>query len=161
MPLILLDEVIGTFNVESPNPRAFTESDLQFLEIFCRDLAVAVNTLDLLAAEKASTAVKSTEAIHGAVALPVDDILNDAVNIMERYIGHDTDVVARLRNILRNARDIKQVIQAVGRKMAPSSAHPQPLLADQRPVLRSRQVLVVDADESVRSAAHNLLDQRE
>jgi len=158
VPLILHDEVIGTFNVESPKPRAFSESDLQFLEIFCRDLAVAVNTLDLLAAEKASTAVKSTEAIHGAVALPVDDILNDAVNIMERYIGHDADVVARLRNILRNARDIKQVIQAVGRRMAPSSAHPQPL-ADERPKLRSRQVLVVDADESVRSAAHNLLER--
>ena len=34
VPLVLHDEVIGTFNVESPEPRAFTESDLQFLEIF-------------------------------------------------------------------------------------------------------------------------------
>ena len=34
VPLILHDEVIGTFNVESPEPRAFTESDMQFLEIF-------------------------------------------------------------------------------------------------------------------------------
>ena len=34
VPLILHDEVIGTFNVESPEPRAFSESDLQFLEIF-------------------------------------------------------------------------------------------------------------------------------
>ena len=36
VPLILHDEVIGTFNVESPEPRAFTESDMQFLEIFTR-----------------------------------------------------------------------------------------------------------------------------
>ena len=79
VPLILHDEVIGTFNVESPEPRAFTESDLQFLEIFTRDVAVALNTLELLAAEKASTAAASVEAIHSAVALPVDDILNDAV----------------------------------------------------------------------------------
>jgi hypothetical protein len=42
--------------------------------------------------------------------LPVDDILNDAVSVMERYIGHDADVVERLQRILRNARDIKQVI---------------------------------------------------
>ena len=41
VPLILHDQVIGTFNVESPEPRAFTESDLQFLEIFTRDVAVA------------------------------------------------------------------------------------------------------------------------
>ena len=44
VPLILHDQVIGTFNVESPEPRAFTESDLMFLEIFTRDVAVALNT---------------------------------------------------------------------------------------------------------------------
>ena len=124
VPLVLHDEVIGTFNVESPEPRAFSESDLQFLEIFTRDVAVALNTLELLQAEKASTAAESVEAIHSAVALPVDDILNDAVNIMERYIGHEPQVVERLQNILRNARDIKQLIQKVGQKMAPSQALP-------------------------------------
>ena len=123
VPLLLHDEVIGTFNVESPEPRAFTESDLQFLEIFCRDVAAALNTLELLVAEKATTAAESVEAIHSAVALPVDEILNDAVNVMERYIGHEPEVVERLQRILRNARDIKQVIQKVGQKMAPAQAH--------------------------------------
>ena len=89
--------MIGTFNVESPEPRAFSESDLQFLEIFARDVAVALNTLELLLAEKASTAAASVEAIHSAVALPVDDILNDAGNVMERYIGHEPEVVERLQ----------------------------------------------------------------
>lgn len=159
VPLILHDEVIGTFNVESPEPRAFTESDLQFLEIFSRDVAVALNTLELLVAEKASTAAESVEAIHRAVALPVDDILNDAVNVMERYIGHESEVAERLQRILRNARDIKQVIQKVGQTMAPAQAHPQPPAAELHPTLRGRQVLVADADESVRSAAHALLEQ--
>ena len=71
VPLLLHDEVIGTFNVESPELRAFSESDLQFLEIFCRDVASALNTLELLVAEKATTAAESVEAIHSAVALPV------------------------------------------------------------------------------------------
>ena len=121
VPLLLHDEVIGTFNVESLEPRAFTESDLQFLEIFCRDVAAALNTLELLVAEKATTAAESVEAIHSAVALPVDEILNDAVNVMERYIGHEPEVVERLQRILRNARDIKQVIQKVGQQMAPAA----------------------------------------
>ena len=151
--------MIGTFNVESPEPRAFTESDLQFLEIFTRDVAVALNTLELLVAEKASTAAESVEAIHSAVALPVDEILNDAVNVMERYIGHEPEVVERLQRILRNARDIKQVIQKVGQKMAPGQAHPQALQFSERPLLRGCRVLVVDADETVRSAAHNLLER--
>jgi len=159
VPLILHDKTIGTFNVESPEPRAFSESDMQFLEIFTRDVAVALNTLELLVAEKATTTAESVEAIHSAVALPVDDILNDAVNIMERYIGHEPDVAERLQNILRNARDIKQVIQQVGKQMAPTMAHPQPLHSPQRPQLSGLQVLVVDADDSVRSAAHELLER--
>lgn len=159
VPLMLHDEVIGTFNVESPEPRAFSESDLQFLEIFTRDVAVSLNTLELLVAEKASTAAESCEAIHSAVALPVDDILNDAVNIMERYIGHEPDVAERIQRILRNARDIKQVIQKVGQQMAPSQAHPQTLQFSERPQLRGLRILVADADESVRSAAHNLLER--
>jgi PAS domain S-box-containing protein len=159
VPLMLHDQVIGTFNVESPLPRAFTESDLQFLEIFCRDVAAALNTLELLAAEKLTTAVESVEAIHSAVALPVDEILNDAVNVMERYIGHEPEVVERLHRILRNARDIKQVIQKVGQKMAPAEALPPTMQVEERPGLRGRRILVADADENVRGAAHTLLER--
>lgn len=159
VPLILHDEVIGTFNVESYEAKAFTEGDLQFLEIFARDVAASLNTLELLVAEKASAAAESCEAIHSAVAMPVDVILNEAVNVMERYIGHEPDVVARLQRILRNARDIKQLIQKVGQKMAPTEAHPQSLQVEQRDGLRGRHILVIDSDESVLSASHNLLER--
>ena len=159
VPLMLHDKVIGTFNVESPEPGGFSATDLQFLEIFSRDVAAALNTLELLVAEKASTAAESIEAIHGAVALPVDDILNDAVGVMEKYIGHDADVVERLQRILRNARDIKQVIQKVGETMAPSAAHAQRRQGDRRRGLVGRRILVVDADDQVRAAAHALLER--
>jgi len=159
VPLVLHDEVIGTFNVESPETRAFSESDLQFLEIFTRDLAVAINTLELLAVQKASSAAESVDAIHRAVALPVDEILNEAVNVMERYIGHEPDVVERLRRILKNARDIKQVIQSIGQKMAPAEALPQGHPGVQRPLLIGRRILVADEDDSVRSAAHSLMER--
>jgi CheY-like chemotaxis protein len=158
VPLVLHDEVIGTFNVESPEPRAFHEGDLQFLEIFSRDVAVALNTLELLVAENARTAAASIEAIHSAVALPVDEILNEAVNVMERYIGHEPEVVDQLQRILRNARDIKQVIQAVGQKMAPAPAHP-PQTPQDRSELWGRQILLVDEDAAVRSIAHGLLER--
>jgi two-component system, sensor histidine kinase SagS len=159
VPLMLHDEVIGTFNVESPEPRAFSESDLQFLEIFGREVAAALNTLELLVAEKAGAAAESVEAIHSAVALPVDEILNEAVNVMERYIGHEPEVIERLQKILRNARDIKQVIQKVGQKMAPTQAHPQVVDREERARLGGRRVLVVDDDENVRGAAHALLER--
>ncbi len=159
VPLMLHDQVIGTFNVESPEPGGFDATDLQFLEIFSRDVAAALNTLELLVAEKATTAAESIEAIHGAVALPVDDILNDAVSVIEKYIGHDADVVERLQRILKNARDIKQVIQKVGEQMAPSSAHTQRRQGDRRRALVAKRILVVDSDEQVRQAAHALLER--
>ena len=121
-------------------------------------MAAALNTLELLVAERAGSTAASVEAIHSAVALPVDEILNDAVNVMERYIGHEPEVVERLQRILRNARDIKQVIQKVGQKMAPAQAHPQPPQAE-RPSLQGRRVLLVDEDNTVRTAAHALLER--
>lgn len=158
VPLILHDDVIGSFNVESPDVNAFTESDLQMVEQFARDLAMAINTLELLIAQQADTARQSVDAIHSAVALPIDEILNDTVNVMEHYIGHDPDVVRRLQAILRHARDIKQVIQEIGREMAPAKAAPIEDV-EARPLLKDRRILVVDADKAVRDDAHRLLER--
>ena len=53
---------------KGPEPNAFHESDLQFLEIFSREVAAALNTLELLVAQQANTAQASVEAIHREVA---------------------------------------------------------------------------------------------
>ncbi len=119
---MLHDSVIGTINVESPKARAFNKSDMQFLEIFARDVAVALNTLELLVAQKTNAAQESCEEIHSAVAIPIDDILLDSVHVMEKYIGHDPSVVQRLQRILRNARDIKRAIHQIGQRVAPLEA---------------------------------------
>ena len=120
---------------------------------------MALNTLELLVVERAGAAQMSIEAIHSAVAMPVDDILNDSVKLMDGYIGHEPEVAERLQRILRNARDIKQVIQRVGQTMAPTQALPQGTLPLERPKLRGRSILVADADETVRTAAHQLLER--
>ena len=157
--LMLHDQILGTINVESTELRAFTQSDVQFLEIFARDVAHALNTLELLVAQKANTAQQSCEAIHSAVALPVDEILNDAVNVMEGYIGHEGEMVDRLRRILQNARDIKQMIHRVGQTMTPLDAVPAGVKGPQRAILEGRRVLVVDPDNQVRNDAHHLLER--
>ena len=160
VPLIQHDnKVIGTFNVESPEPHAFTESDLQFLEIYSRDVAHALNTLELLVAQQANTAQASVEAIHREVALPVDRILNDVAHIIEEYIGHNQAVIDRLQSIRDNARDIKQLIHKVGQAMTPSEAVPASAQIELRPTLMGRRILVVDDDESVLVAAHHLLER--
>ena len=157
VPLILHDETLGTFNVESPKPGAFTESDLHFLELFGREVAVALNTLELLVAEKMTTLSESTERLLREVASPVDEVLNEATWVLEKYIGHDPAVAQRLQRILKHTRNIKQLIHKVGEAILPKVAHPPLPQRPQRPKLRDKRILVADADETVRSAAHELL----
>ncbi len=159
VPLLLHEQVIGTFNVESPQTRAFTENDLQFVEIFSRDVAAALNTLDLLVAQTANTAQQSVTAIHQAVAQPVDEILHEAVSVLERLLQDESQVKEGLQRITTLARDIKQVIQNVGQTIAPAPVAPAPQGVAERPKLVGVRVLVVDESEEVRLDAHRLLER--
>lgn len=159
VPLIYHDDVIGTFNVESPQINAFTDSGLKFLETFARDVAVSLNTLDLLNAQQTNATLQSVEAIHAGVALPIDEILNDTVLAIDAYQGSNQEVTQCLTDILRNARAIKQVIQRVGEQMVGCSRNVAQPLDDDRPKLRDKRVLVIDANDEIRTSAHNLLER--
>ena len=159
VPVMLHDSVIGTINVESPILDGFTNSDQMFLEIFARDVAVALNTLELLVAQRTNAAQQSCEAIHAAVALPIDDLLLDAVHLMEKYIGHDTETVAKLRSVLAKARSIKKSIQQIGQTLAPADVNLVGCQGEHFAKLIGKRILVVDADEAVRNDAHALLER--
>ncbi len=154
VPLIYHGTVIGTLNVENPQPNAFDERDRQFLEIYARNVASALNTLELLQAEKRSTATASVEAISRELALPIDDILSDATTVLDRYAGHDEEIIARLRHLLYRAREIRSLVQKVGSTIAPDPRRSGPRPSQK---LAGANLLVVDADETVRRAAHQLL----
>lgn len=157
VPLMYHGTVIGTLNVENLQPRAFDDKDRQFLEIYARNVASALNTLELLQAEKHVATTASVEAISRELALPIDDILNDATIALDRYAGHDEDIVARLRHLLFRAREIRSLVQKVGSSMTPDSKramHRPP------PPLAGTRLLVADAEESIRKAAHNVLGQQ-
>jgi len=157
VPLTVGDQVIGTFNVESPHVNAFNELDLQFAEIFSREIAAALNTLELLSAEKRTTTTQSIEAISREVALPVDDILTAATAVLDRWIGHEPEMADKLRQILASARLIKQSIQKVGEDLAPARPGASPSPQEAHPRLKGMRVLVADNDERVRRSAHSLL----
>lgn len=156
VPLMLHDEVLGTFNVESPKSAAFSQNDLEFLELFAREIAVALNTLELLAVEKFSTANQSTDLMLREVADPVDDIIQDATWLLENTIGSDHGVTDRLRAILKRTREMRQMMQKVGDIIRPKVD--AAIAKDEiRPQMVQKRVLVVDSDTDVRRAAHELL----
>jgi CheY-like chemotaxis protein len=158
VPLKLHNETIGTFNVESPQPHAFNDSDLQFLQIFCRDVAMSLNTLQLLEAQQMDAAQSCAVAIHGQVALPIDEIVTDA-----------TFVNGTSRTSIRNYGPSRQDSDE---RPAASRSHPAgrpdagphrclPISPDRRLNLRGKRVLVVDGDQAIRTSAHALLERHD
>ncbi len=154
VPLIVHGVVIGTLNVESPQTDAFDDRDRQFIEIYGRNIAAALNTLELLQAEKLSTASASVDAINRELAIPLDDIITDATTVLDRYAGHDEDIIARLRHLLYRAREIRSLIHKAGSAIAPP---PKPGTPPPAQRLSGARILVVDSDESIRRSAHHLL----
>ena len=158
VPLMHHDRVLGTFNVESTKPNAFSEQDQQFLELFCRDLAVALNTLELLVFERATSVSESSTQLLRDAAKPVDEILNDIAWLQTKYVGFDPEAASRLQRMLKQTRSIRQLIHGVGEKTVPKAAAPAfHQQTPPRPKLKLKRVLVADGDESVRQAAHELL----
>lgn len=162
VPLIMHDEVLGTFNVESPGAEGFDAKDLEFLEVFGCVVAMALNQLQLLVAEKVTTATKSSDRLRREIALPTDDILSSATAILEKYIGHDPDVCEKLQAIVDNTRTIRGQIDLISEDV---DAGDTAFLATtsrtrvERPALKGKRILVVDSDDSVLKTAHELLER--
>ena len=142
--------MVGTLNVESPRPNAFGADDLQFTELFSKEIAAALHTLDLLTAQQSCTAAQSLDAVNREVALPVDDILGSAATLLRKLGDADPESAAHLRRILAGARLVKESVRKVARDL---TADGGPGVDGTGP-LAGRRVLVVDPDERVRKAAH-------
>jgi CheY-like chemotaxis protein len=165
VPLMIQGQVIGTLNVESPRPNAFGPDEVRFTELFSKDVAQALYTLELLSAQQNCTASQSIDAINREVALPVDEMLATVTALLARFADSDVSVAEPLRRILAGARSIKQCIQKVGGDLAPANAATLPGLTVPanagKPLgkLRGLRVLVVDPEERIRQSAHALLDR--
>lgn len=149
VPLKFHDEVVGTLNVESPRVNGFGTDDLQFTELFSKEVAAALHTLDLLSAQQVCTAAQSIDAVNREIALPVDELMGTTALLLRKLTESDPDSAVHLRKILTAARAVKSSIQKVGRDMATPDATADPPLAGMR-------VLVFEPDERTRRQAHLL-----
>ncbi|MCR9201187.1 MAG: response regulator [Planctomycetaceae bacterium] len=161
VPLVMHEEVLGTFNVESPGKDAFDHTDLEFLNVFGHVVAMAINQLQLLVAEQIVTANENTERLRRDVAIPADDIISSATALLERYIGHDPAMCEQLQGIVDKTRSIRDHISRGSGQgehsetdFRSTASRPREL----RPALRGKRLLVVDSDETVLKSAHELLE---
>jgi two-component system, sensor histidine kinase SagS len=163
-PILDGGKVIGTFNVESDRLNAFDDADLDFLEIFCNEIAQAIGTLELLRQQQQIGGSATIDNVLTEVGVPADAIVADALLILERQAAppnassHSVsrisaeECVPMLGRILRNARAVKQGILKASRSTDANEALPP---GAER--LKGKRVLVVDADNQIRTLAHQLL----
>jgi CheY-like chemotaxis protein/GAF domain-containing protein len=152
VPLILHDETLGTFNVESPRTGAFSQDDLQFLELFCREVAIALNTLDLLAAEKKSTAAESAQQLAADTACPTDEVLNDAAWLLAQT-STCPEAAERIRRIISQVQGVCRSISGTSEQASETTGKPD----GDRSTLVGKRVLIVDSELDNRKAGHQLL----
>lgn len=145
VPLLLHDEVVGTFNVESERVDAFTEDDRRFAEIFGRYIAVALNILNLLVIERSATTGQLAEDVAAELAAPLNDIIAEATQTLEDHLGQD-DIRRHLRAIIDNVDRVKRSLQSLTE--TPGVRGLAPTATPRDPLLDGRRILIAE-DEAV------------
>ena len=156
VPLRLHDRIVGVLNVESDRLGAFREEDRQFAEIFGNYVALALHILNLLATERYSTHSQLSGSLCTELAGPIEDIIAEASEIKEDYIGHD-DLRKRLDLIVDHAAHAREVLTQLSRgpvigKVGRSS---EPIEADA--VFQGKRVLVADDESIIRETVSDVL----
>ena len=156
VPLMLNDEVIGVYNVESARVGAFTEDDRQFAEIFARPVAQALRILDLLVVERCTTSGQITDNVVQEMAQPLNDILAESQTLMEQYIGDDA-MRDRLNTIVNSVESIRHSIRDV-------AAGPKAVLGadcsndeSQSKPLAGKRILIADDEPNIRETIADVL----
>lgn len=162
LPIQLHDELLGVLNVESRSVCAFNEMDIRFMEIFVRGIAVTLNTLRLLDEEKLNTLQTSVEEIHGKVALPIGNILGNAIqmnDLLQKRLDEacKPKIQLYLYNIIKNAQKTKQVILDIGKALTTGSATTVDAEADEE--FCGKRILLVDPNEEVLQQGNELLSR--
>jgi len=159
VPLRLHDKVIGVLNVESDRVGAFREEDRQFAEIFANYVALALHILNLLASERSTAHTQAGDSIYAELAGPLGDIITEATELKEDYIGLD-DLRARLDALIDRAGSARRTVRqlADSRGAAPDGAMAGPVEED--PVLIGKRVLVADDEAIIRQTIRSVLTAR-
>jgi CheY-like chemotaxis protein len=164
VPLLCRGDVIGTFNVESLQPNAFDDTDLQMLEMFASDVALAIHTLELLSVEQKESAFRSIEKVFNDSIGPLNLILNETTYFPLDEFRQDPgsinfdEVVTSFARVREHARQIHSAFQEHIASLTPDLS-PELSATDcnNYPMLRDRRVLMVDGDESVGRELSRLL----
>ena len=156
VPLRMHDRVIGVLHVESDRPNLFGEEDRQFAEIFANYVAMALHVLNLLVMERYTTHSQLTGTMASQLAGPVSDVITEASELMEDYVGHD-DLRQRLSHIVDEASRVRNALKQWEKSPVTGVLPSMGEGAQIDPKLAGKKVLVADDEETIREIVKDIL----
>lgn len=159
-PLLLNDDVIGVFNIESERVDAFSETDRKFAETFARYVALAFHILDLLVVERYTTGETVSSTMEGEISTPLADLQKEAEwlqSMGERdpeAADHSSRILRDIDTIRRHMTDVRRGPRSI---LGVDEALKEPAVD---PLLKGRRILVVDDELGIRKTIGDILQRR-
>lgn len=161
LPLLLNDKVIGVFNIESNKIGAFSEDDRHFAENFARYVALALNMLNLMVAERIATSATVSERVEGSISEPLNDLMIEVGWLKEQTALADPRIAEHVARITKD-------IEAIRARVKQAASGPSSILGidrelerkDHDPLIAGRTILLADDDPVIRELARSVLVHR-
>lgn len=154
VPVIFQNTLLGVLNVESTQPDAFTKTDQMYMEIFARDIAVALNTYRLIEEEHKRVTQVTIEEMHRQIALPVKKILDATLKLQPLIDEHSASAQRYLIEAIKEANNLMELVHRVGAELSLTDAIPANL---ESVVSERNRVLYVDGTSRFRDEIYNIL----
>jgi CheY-like chemotaxis protein len=158
VPLALHGRVIGVLNAESETPARFDDEDRLAAELLARYVALALNLLDMLVAERVETA-RMVLANLARESTPLLDAIATDARTLHGALGTDAaatteriiERTARLDELVRNGATTPSGVLGAAEAMGEGVRDP---------VFAGRRILVADDEPSIRSTVRAVLEQQ-
>ena len=156
VPLMLYDEVVGVYNVESEDVGAFNEDDRQFCEIFGRHVALALNILDLLRVERSTISGQLSDTVIRQLENPLNALVSEIDDLRGAGTGNG-EVDRRLDRVSQHIRSIRGTLDEVA--AGPSTVRGGGRVEEESddPLLHGKRVLVADDEANMRKTLSEVL----
>lgn len=158
VPLQIDEKIIGVLDIESKEVDAFDDQDVQYVTIFGRYVAMALQTLDMLVVGQSSTGATISGRFEGEIRAPLEDILREA-DVLGSTVK-DPETAAHLAKIRAD-------VEAIRARMKSVAAGPNTLLGVDEvkhdrtdEVLSQKRALVADDNERIGAMIADVLGRR-
>lgn len=158
VPLVLHGRVIGVLNAESEKPAQFDDEDRLAAELIARYVALALNLLDMLVAERVETA-RTVLANLARESTPLLDAIATDARTLHGALG--TDAAATTERIIERTARLDELVRNGATTPSGVLGAAEALCEGARdPVFAGRRILVADDEPSIRRTVRAVLEQQ-